>query len=474
MIKQIFVLAHFLFLFLFEIFFGENVKVSLNLPDKAAINQEINVTITITKGNLSGFAKVQSDLPDGFNCEPVDTKGATFSFKDNKVKFIWMALPSEETFDISYKLTYKGTTPGNFEIGGKFSFIENNERASVDIPVHNLQIVSEDVVVENNTASNTESSSSSTEETTSTSNQNETPQTTAAEEVKVSVVRSVTQVDDAYKVVLTIEQENLSGFAKLEDLIPNGFVAIEDNASGGIFSFKDNKAKFLWMSVPTTNPLTVSYILKPDNDLDGIYKINGEFSYLAGEDSKTLTIEPSELKYVAPQEEVVVENTENNNPDNTEVVNESTTNNEEVVENTSEEPVNTSNERTIAEDTGVKEQPVNNNESSTENEVENVTSTPSPSNGVDYKVQIAAGHQTVPSNYFKNKFNVTDKVSVELHDGWKKYVVGKYKTYKEARDKRNNIWNTTKIKTAFVTAYNNGQRITVQEALMITNQKWIK
>ena len=95
----------------------------------------------------------------------------------------------------------------------------------------------------------------------------------------------------------------------------------------------------------------------------------------------------------------------------------------------------------------------------------------SPETGVKYKVQIGAYKRYLNVSYFK-KLQVTESVSIELNNGLNKYLIGLHSEYKDARDHRVKIWNETPIRDAFVSAYNNGNRITVQEALMIANQKW--
>ena len=125
---------------LFNAFFLTNVVVTHETPATMQAGTEVKVTVTIDKGSLNGFAKLQIDLPEGLAATAIETKGASFTFADGKVKFIWMALPNQPQFKISYTLGAAASASGSLPINGKFSYIEDNERKTEDLATTTVTI----------------------------------------------------------------------------------------------------------------------------------------------------------------------------------------------------------------------------------------------------------------------------------------------------------------------------------------------
>jgi hypothetical protein len=426
MIKQLILVFQIFGLFFYQLLFTGGLTVTQKIPDSITQGTEAVVEITLNKGDITGFAKVQQVFPDGFTAEPIETKGATFSFKDNKIKFIWMSLPADKEFTISYKIKPNDTTIGSFTLGGKFSFISDSERKNIEIPEAKFSVIAESLVAE--------ASSDESEEETTVVEEVPLEEEPVLEIVSVKCKRTIEKLEEGkYKVTVEINKQGIKGFAKITEQLPNGFLASENDSKGGVFSFKENETKILWMAIPKGDVYTIVYNLVANSETEnGTYDIKGFYSYLENDVTSRCDIDGSNFELNV--ENLVAEETPFEEP--TEVL------------------------------------PVEEEESAAEEPSRKTTSTPNPENGVTYKVQVGAGHQTVAANYFALKFNLKDNVSTINHEGWIKYLVGSYNEYKAARDKRNKVRGN--VRTAFVTAYNSGKRITVQEALMISNQKWYK
>jgi hypothetical protein len=416
MIKQLILLVQVLGLFFYQLIFSGDITVNQKVSKTIIQGKESIVEVFINKADVTGFAKVQQVIPDGFSVDLIETKGATFSFKDNKVKFIWMSLPSEEEFTVSYKLIPDNNVVGDFTLEGKFSFIADNERKNIEIPPVSFSVLSEGIEEEQLADNNIVSK----EDVSVTAPVLVSPPVDEIIEnpskISVNCTRTIKSIDEnKFKVTLEVKKIGVEGFAKVSEILPQGFIASELESKGGVFSFKGKEVKILWMAVPGDDSYTVNYIIEPTASAQkGTQEIVGQYYYLDQDISSKSNIEKATF-YYEPNE--LVE--------------------EEVVE--------------------VIEQP---------------TSTPNPEHGVTYKVQVGAGHKSVSSFYFKKKFNLKESVSTINHQGWIKYLVGSFDEYKQARDKRESVRDN--IQTAFVTAYNSGDRITVQEALMISRQKWYK
>src|SRR5690606_8238671 len=139
-IDQLVVLVNLVALFLIDVLFLADINITQDIPPAMEPGSEVRVTVTVNKGDLSGFAKLQLDLPEGLSATAIETKGASFTFADQKAKFIWMALPAQPKFTISYTLSASANASGLLPIEGRLSYIENNERRTYELQRANVDL----------------------------------------------------------------------------------------------------------------------------------------------------------------------------------------------------------------------------------------------------------------------------------------------------------------------------------------------
>lgn len=437
---------------------SEDVTLTQQCPDQASPGEEFIVEVNVEKGDIEGFAKFQFSLPDGVTAEQVDTKGATFTFDDQTVKIIWIALPSESTFTFTYKVKVSENAPKLLVLGGKFSYLEDNNRMIAELKDKTIQIGTEEQLA----AANAE------------------PEPIPAE---ATVTRSFSpQEDGSFLVTVSIAKQGIEGFSKVEELMPKDASVEEVDAQNGVFSYLRGKAKIVWMNTPEGDNLEVQYKIIPNEGFTSD-QVSGEYAFLADNATQKVTISTSgepiaaaEMKSETskgtetepveePKEVVAEEPTE----EATQPIGEekSVTAPETKEEMAMEDPIPEQESESVTEEAPIEETV------SASNEAKSKT-IPSPQEGVQYRVQILAGKKVVDGAYFKQYHEYEEGFIVENHQGWVKYTTGEFDVYKGARDKRENLTSSYNLPGPFVTAYNNGQRITVQEALMITNQKWFK
>ncbi len=450
MIKYLFILVNAFTVFIYSLFGGDNgITLSVNIPKTIIAGQEVPIEIKVTKGSMSGFAKLQLELPEGLSLKELDNKGANYSYSDGIAKWVWASLPSENDIIVKATLVSASSASGAKTIGAKYSFVENNAKQVVEMVPFEITIeapanatTSQTSTSETTANTNTEAAA---ETNTSVSNSNKEPAG------NVTVVRTISKGtnDGEYIVNLKVKKGATRGFARYSDDLKSGVIAKAITTDGSSFSVADGKVKFVWVSVLIKDELELSYSLTSPTSIAMILK--GEYSYLEDNQSKKylLTPEPLEIN-LAP---AVATNT-------TEPV---TTPTVAMVTPTETVALETP---TVAVVTPT-ETPTNTNP---------VNETVAKNDGsVNYMVQIGAfTNGNVTASVLKQKFGISETVKSEMQGGFSKFMVGSHREYKGARDQRERIRNNNGVKSAFVVAYNLSKRITVQEALMISNQKWYK
>lgn len=477
MIKSVFIFINLFGLLLYSFFNIEDIVITHTGPSEIGYGESAEVKIIINKTDFSGPGRLKLDLTEAQGIQIIEKEndGSSFTFKNNEALYIWYDLPSNKNIEITYLINPNDNILGLKKITGSFSFINNNDRKQLDVPSLIINVI-EPVKINS--------------------------------EPSVEANRTIEGSNGEYVVKIHALKGKHKGFARIKDEIPLGYTAQSIESAGAVFKNIDGSAKFIWSDLPSSiESFTVSYKLINPTKRDTNFIITGVYA------SERLINEghnsgiPIPITYYNPESDLFTYN-ELTNDTTTEVVikKEEITqlnNQDSSIEKTIDSAIDlialdttilsqvtTENETLIQEENIIQTDSVgeeniiqevtdfiNTDETNKSNVkpvliAENTVSPQITNTKINYKVQILAAHKIANKTYIANRFKFNENYDLENHEGWIKYTTGTFMEYKGARNKRNAL-DKHDFPGPFVTAYNYGERISVQEALIISKQSWI-
>lgn len=457
MIKYALLSFQFLGLFVLGLFTENVVMIDNQTPTMLAPGEKKEVTIHIDKSDIQGFAKLEVFLPGGLIATAGNTGGASFTFHEQKARFVWMNMPTERSFKVTYYIECVGSEAKSADIKGAFSYIEENKRVDFTIPVRTIAVQSENV-----TAQPQATTEAPIEKATAPAAPSGAPadgamaMRTAPGEMTCS--RTITALSATeFQVDIRISGNTIEGFAKIMESVPANCKTEKMQDAGSVVTQEKNSIKFVWFEIPKSPIVDVSYKISCLTPPASPLAVNGKLSYVLNSTPKELVISTG-----SESTQQLAQNPSTNEPKNT--GNTPVTN-----------PEKTETQKDVAQNKPTPAEPKKQTAPVKNEQEKAVANVPAPETGISYKVQILAAHRVVNKTYFQQKHGFSNAFNIENHEGWVKYTTGRYNEYRQARDAREQITRDhNSLPGPFVTAYNDGARITVQEALLISKQQWFK
>jgi hypothetical protein len=481
------------------------------IPNSALTGTEFIEEVVITKpSTVNSFAKFEQQLPKGMVAVGLDIKGGTLTQDENNlVKIIWYKISDLDQFTIKLRILVDYETSLNeYALSSRFAYLENNTRYDITSSASKITIEKGAPKPVDENEKELTKVADTTLHKALTDNIDKMLREAGVACTQVSEMLSKTEA----KIDIRIIKGKVAGFAKIEEPICEGVTAVNIESGGGVFSFVDGKVKYVWTDLPAGQNITVSFKLVRNKEAGWLNRctVEGDFSYLEGEKSlrcnfnsitvdfeKGITVSNvplpadaaaqlavNENKPIEPEQNKAAAESSNTEAKNSSAEKTSTQKSIEEMHEMSKAADTIKKENEVANvpkpeinptSAATQKEEVNERKSDITASANNNNSNPSSTSiaGLIFKVQVCATHRTVDATFVKNNYKLPDDVMQEMHEGWFKFTVGGYGQYAEARNKREEL-APFNLPGPFVTAYNNGNRITVQEALMISKQQWVK
>ena len=431
------------------------IDIKMDLPSEVEAGKSFIVNINIHKGSLEEFSRFQQELPAGLTAEQVNSATADYGFENQRLRFIWLKMPPDELISISYRINVHQRLKGTFTLNGVFSYVEDNERKSIDVNSNPVKIIPSPLVAADKQIDIAEF----------------TQQMAAEKSVTPPVVQGISCIRETpylsisgneLMVNLLVYKKNLDRFARIEESIPAGFDVKSVVSNDAIFTFKDGIAKWVWMALPPGNGFTITYSLVPlrEQTLKDL-AIKGQFTYVDGGNNVSI--------------DIVQKNVDLSKVDTASVDQMMTAiNNGQAVRTQAVALPETIKPQASQVQEVTKTVPGNTGEQVRKTTEEKKTKMNIPAevllpvqDGIYYRVQIAAYRKLNAVGDVVGAMNLGKPVKIEYDEGLYKYTVGSFPGYADAQKYKDELVTSRRVTDAFVTAYRNGARIDVQQAMSL-------
>ncbi|RLD75077.1 MAG: hypothetical protein DRJ10_15935 [Bacteroidetes bacterium] len=266
--KNIIIAAISSIFFAFSGISDNQVWIHANFPSSVYSGDQFTVEITINKMSLKHFAEFRQKLPKGFTAVERVSQSADFHFSNQFVKLVWLRLPRQAQFKVSYDILVDSSVKGVFKLPGQFTYIYNNQRGNVYL--NNLQI----------TVHPRGQSLDFNKEIRSGNIQFPPTDSNLVQCLRIKPFYSKDQQSIIVK--LLVSRGVVNSAAKIEEQIPVGYRASLIESGNASFSFDRQKVEFIWNKLPIKKNFEISYKLSPISFNPQLPKINGSFMYLGG------------------------------------------------------------------------------------------------------------------------------------------------------------------------------------------------
>jgi hypothetical protein len=254
------------------------VVIEFGLDSAPASGTATPLTISIQKGGLDYFGRILLAIPEDCTLSPKKLHGGSFALDEEEGRAVvsWLKLPEADRFDLQFDLKVAPDAPaGTREIRSEFSFIRNQDRASVTPPPFLFEVA-------NPTGTGGDLASASQE-----------ASLDASGSATPTAHRTWTEVGMDLIVRIEVDGHD-GGFMKLEESLPSGCDLTVLDAGSGTVQTQPDGFSVVWFDGIGAG--SVVYQLR-QCALSAVQNLSGSLS--AVHDSKSVTIDVLSLGLVS-------------------------------------------------------------------------------------------------------------------------------------------------------------------------------